>query len=399
MSAAERTTAIDWALSTQVADRAVEAASNKTLIERLGAVFLVATVLLIAVYSWVRPDYNWDMLAYIGSALENRYEDPVDLHRETWAEISKGAREGQLYNLQYGNPYNVHQWENPADFESQLSMFRVKIAYVQALRLLEPIFGLTHASILLNVLPLLGIGLLALFWLREEKALQASFLLIPALMLADLTHMTTAVTPDMLLAVLSLVAVYWLMKGKDIAACVLLFASVLVRPDNIIFVFALLLTALVFGWRKLPIAVTFAVSFISCVAIEKLSGHPGWWPHFYFSCVQIQHSMINFSPDFSLFAMAHGYVRGLMVAFIDNDWPGLYVILIAAWALLQRAGKMGDGRANALMFAFAIGTLGKFASFPLPDDRFYFVFIAGMLFIVLTRWKPRFDTATGRLSA
>ena len=60
---------------------------------------------------------------------------------------------------------------------------------------------------------------------------------------------------------------------------------------------------------------------------------------------------------------------------------------------------MGDGRATALMFAFAIGTLGKFASFPLPDDRFYFVFIAGMLFIVLTRWKPRFDTATGRLSA
>ncbi len=398
MSVAQRT-AIDWALTTPIADKAVAAASNRTLIERLAGGLFMAMIVLIAVYSWVRPDYNWDMLAYVGSALENRYEDPVDLHREAWGEIISGAREGQLYNLQYGNPYNVHQWENPADFQSQLSMFRVKVAYVEALRLLEPLFGLTRASLLLNIVPLLGIGWLALRWLRAEEALQAAVFLAPALVLADLTRMSTAVTPDLMLALLSLVAIYWLSKGKDTAACLLLFISVLVRPDNIILVFALLLTAIVFGWRKLPFALTFAASFLVCLAIEKFSGHPGWWPHFYFSCVQIQNSMINFAPDFSLLDMARGYARGVMMALTADDWPGLYLVLVAAWALLHRAGRMGTGRANALMFALAIGTLGKFASFPLPDDRFYFVFIAGMLFIVLTRWKPRFDIVSGRIPA
>jgi hypothetical protein len=45
------------------------------------------------------------------------------------------------------------------------------------------------------------------------------------------------------------------------------------------------------------------------------------------------------------------------------------------------------------MFALTIGLLGKFASFPLPDDRFYFVFTAGMAMLLVVMWKPRFDCA------
>jgi hypothetical protein len=45
------------------------------------------------------------------------------------------------------------------------------------------------------------------------------------------------------------------------------------------------------------------------------------------------------------------------------------------------------------MFALAIGALGKFASFPLPDDRFCFVFVAGIATLLVTMWKPRLDQA------
>jgi hypothetical protein len=58
--------------------------------------------------------------------------------------------------------------------------------------------------------------------------------------------------------------------------------------------------------------------------------------------------------------------------------------------LLNKYGRIAAGRANALAFACAIGTLGKFASFPLPDDRFYFVFIAGMAIVLIAAWKPSF---------
>ncbi|HTV72005.1 MAG TPA: hypothetical protein VMF90_26025, partial [Rhizobiaceae bacterium] len=130
--------------------------------------------------------------------------------------------------------------------------------------------------------------------------------------------------------------------------------------------------------------------------ISKYGDHPGWWAHFYFSCVHIQNSMVDFHPPFSLVDAARGYVRGVTVALMDNDWPALLAGLTAAWALLYRAGRIRDARANALVFALAIGTLGKFASFPLPDDRFYFVFIAGMAILLVTMWKPRFDVAPSR---
>lgn len=389
-------TAMGWALETGAAGALGRAGSSRKLLDRMAAGLFVVIFLFVAAYTWVRPDYNWDMVAYVASALENRTQSPEQLHAETWKAIAEGAREAQLYNLQYGTPYNRHQWENPADFESQLSMFRVKIGYIWLLRALEPLFGIAHAAILLSILPALGFGLVCLYWLGREKALQGAVFLAPALMVADVLHMTTAVTPDMLLALVSMAALYLLSKERDIAACVLLFASVFVRPDNIILIFALLLTSIAFGWRVLPLLATFIASLAGCMLISKLGGHPGWWAHFYFSCVEIQNSMANFHPDFSLLAFIKGYARGAVTALVDNDWPPLFLAMLAGWALLYRAGRLGTGRENALMFALAIGLLGKFASFPLPDDRFYFVFTAGMAMLLVVMWKPRFDVAPGK---
>lgn len=383
--------AIGWAMNTGVADTLYRSVSRRGVMDAIGAGFLAAVILAIALYAWLRPAYNWDMVAYIATALEDRIADPVELHRQTWAEIEKGASESQLYHLKFSNPYNLNQWENPVDFQSQLSMYRVKEGYIGALRLLEPVTGLARGSILLSILPAIAFGALALWWLARENALQAGLIVAPFLTLADFGHMTTAVTPDMLLSAVSLAAVLLLARGKDVAACLLLFLSVFIRPDNIILIFALLIAAVLFGWRIMPMLITFVGSFAACIFISKMGGHPGWWAHFYFSCVKIQNSMANFHPDFSLVDFARGYVRGVVVALMDNDWPGLLVLLVAAWALLWRYGKVAVGRENALIFALAIGTLGKFASFPLPDDRFYFEFLAVMAVLLAGIWKPRFD--------
>jgi hypothetical protein len=313
------------------------------------------------------------------------------MHAATWAIISEGASEAQLYQIQYGNPYNKHQWENPADFQSQLSMYRVKVAYIWLARLMEPVTGLANALILLSVIPSLLVGALALHWMARENALQGAFILAPMLMLADQAAMTTAAVPDMLLSLVSLTGIYAFLRGRDMLACILLFASVFVRPDNIILPFAMLLTAVVFGWRILPLLVTFVAALVACVVIARYGHHPGWWPHFYFSCVSIQMSMTDFHPDFSLAAMVKGYVRGVVVALIYNDWPPLLAIFLAGWALLHRFGKAMTPRQTGLLFALAIGALGKFAMFPLPDDRFYHVHIVGLAILLLAIWKPRFD--------
>ncbi len=369
---------------------AVTRLTARKMIERFSALFMVLVIVGTAGYALVRPDYNWDMVAYIATALENRVEDPGELHRQTWAEIEPGAREAQLYHLQRGNPYNLHQWENPADFQSQLSMYRVKIAYIGLIRALEPVFGLARASIVLSLLPAIGVGFLCLYWLWRRKALQSLLVVTPLLVLADYANMTTAVGPDMLVALISLGAIMLLAAGRDMPAYFLLFLSVFVRPDNIVLIFALLIAAGLFRWRFLPMLLTFLASFAACLIIQNLGEHPGWWAHFYFSCVRIQNSMIGFSPDFALLDFVRGYVRGVVVALTDSDWPALLLLMSAGWALLARAGRM-SARGNALVFALLIGTLGKFASFPLPDDRFYFAFIAGLIVILAGEWRPDFS--------
>ena len=391
MQGAQQRTLIGWALRTGLGEAVVRTASRGRLLDSLAAVFMVLSVAAIAAYATFKPDYNWDMVAYVATALENRVQDAQELHRETWAQIDAGSSPEQQFKLRQSNPYNLHQWENPVDFQSQLSMYRVKVAYVWLLRALEPVNGLVNASILLSVLPSIGFGLIGLWWLWRESALQAAFVLVPMLLLADYSRMTTAVTPDMLLALVSATALYCLWRGRDALAGVLLFASVFVRPDNIILIFALLIAAVLFSWRWLPMAITFVASMVAISVISKYGEHPGWWAHFYFSCVQIQNSMANFHPDFSLVAFAKGYVRGVVVSLQNNDWPALLALMTAAWALLNKYGMMRGARANALAFALAIGTLGKFASFPLPDDRFYFVFMSGMALVLAAAWKPRFE--------
>lgn len=393
-------TIVDWATETRLAGWLSGLAGSRRVLDRLAIALVVATTLMVATYTWLRPDYNWDMVAYIATALEDRVSDPVELHKRTWDEIRKGALASDLYHLQYGNPYNRHQWENPVDFQSQLSMYRVKVAYIGLMRLLEPLVGLDRGAILLSILPSIALGGLLLFWLGRENALQGAFFLVPVLVMADFLHMTTAVTPDMLAAVMAIGALYLLSKESDIVACLLLLAAVLIRPDTLILILALTITAFLFGWRRLPFLITFVVAFIVCILIEKQSGHPGWWPHFYFSCVQIQNSMAGFDPDFSLTAFLRGYVRGVMVALLDGHWPVLLIFAAAAWGLMVRFNRGQTGRYNALVFAMIIGTLGKFASFPLPDDRFYFVFMAGLATLLVVMWKPRLDLAgTGRRPA
>lgn len=367
---------------------------QQSQLDRLGALFLLLTALSVTAYGVIRPDYrNWDMVAYVATALENRYDDPQQLHAETWAIIEPEISEWQEHHLKYSNPYNLHQWENPADFQSQLSMYRVKVAFIAFVRLLEPLVGTLSAITVLSALSSLGIGLLCLWWLWRADTLQSSVFLVPLLLISDYSRMTAAAYPDVAASFVSLLAIYMLWRGRDWAASALLFTSVLFRPDNIVLVFALLITAFLFNWRKLTFIVTFLAALATDLMIFRALDHPGWWAHFYFSCVEMQNSMVGFDPDFSLAAMMKGYVRGFMGSLQSNNWSAVLAGLVAGWAALARHGRMTAPRANALAFALMIGALGKFASFPLPDDRFYFIFTTGLALVLTASWKPRFDRA------
>lgn len=102
--AAQQGTLLGWALQTGVGETVVKTVSRRSLLDRIAALFMALTIAAVAAYGALKPDYNWDMVAYIATALENRIADPVALHTETWAQIDAGAPGNQQFKLKRSNP-------------------------------------------------------------------------------------------------------------------------------------------------------------------------------------------------------------------------------------------------------------------------------------------------------
>ena len=147
------------------------------------------------------------------------------------------------------------------------------------------------------------------------------------------------------------------------------------------------------GGRKLPLLVAFALSVGGYLLITGNLDHPGWWPHFVFSNVELQNDMRGFAPAFDLMVYIKGLVRGVSVGLRNNDWLQVCAILLLAWVILRRAGRQPVGIAASLFLAQVLCVGGKFVSFPLPDDRVYFLYVILATVLLLESWKPRLDLA------
>ncbi|WP_374832404.1 hypothetical protein [Paenochrobactrum pullorum] len=352
-----------------------------------GFLAILAAMATTVIYSLTKPDNNWDMIPYIAAALNDRYSDPVALHTETWRQVIDVTSEYELYALKYGDHYRRAQWESPENFASQLPMYHVKTGYVQLLRFIEPYTGLVKGGHLISLAAALLSGVIIIALLTYYNALQAGLLIAPALLIAGYGPMTAAVFPDIVLAALSFAAIAAFLRKRDWLAASLLVAAFMIRPDNIIMTFALLIAAVLFGWRKLPLLIAFVVSVIAGLYISKSAGHIGWWAHLYFTCIEIQPSLTGFKPDFSVVLLIKAYIRGILLALYLESWPSILLVSLVAWAAMAKAGvKTTIPRLNGVAFAMVIGILGKFVYFPMPYDRFFFNMIVILVLVLSLGW-------------
>ncbi len=364
---------------------------GKTILDRAALTLFVLFVIAIAIIGVKKPEYNWDMAPYIAAAIKTDTISNEELHRKTWGMIEARASESQVYKLQAGNPYNLYQYQNPDAFVSMLPMYEVKIAYIATIRALTNLMDAVDAPVWISVISALIFGALVLWWMQQGGFLQGAPVVISIMLLSGYFYMARIATPDLLFAVFCLGGIYLMLRGRENLALPLLFTAFMIRPDNIIFLFALLLAAIAFNSKKTGAFALFAASLATYFWITGGNDHPGWWTHFYFSNVEIQNTMVGFKPDFSLTAYLKGLMRGISVSLQNNNWPKLMLVLIFAWALLARAGKLPDKKASAMLATIVLTFGGKFIVFPLPDDRTYFVYIVAFTLILLETWKPRLD--------
>jgi hypothetical protein len=136
-------------------------------------------------------------------------------------------------------------------------------------------------------------------------------------------------------------------------------------------------------------------SFAAYFAISHWAGHPGWWPHLYFSSVQQQMNMDGFDPAFSVLDYARAFINAVVRSLVFNTWVGVAVLAIAAWFVTDRAGHRLDRRSGILFAALVLAVLAKFVVFPIHDNRIYFPYLIAPFLLLVPQFTMLFGAQRG----
>lgn len=276
----------------------------------LALTILGVYVILLAVFALANPIYTWDTVPYLAGALSFRIDDPVTLHLATY-ELLAGALDTAQFSALTSGDYAAAMASSPSSFLSQLDMYFIKPLYLFMLQVLilagiDPLTALTAGSFIPAVL----ICMILHAWLcRYINPLYSVLLVILFSVGARVTDLARVAVPDNLSALVIIAALFCLLALRRSAPAVLLLcASVLVRPNNIIFA-SLLLAFLTWHsfsashvhqlrqrtWYAGGLILALVLYLVLALAFDSQ-----WWRLFYHTFVASQIDIDSFAVPFSI---------------------------------------------------------------------------------------------------
>ena len=167
--------------------------------------YLVFLVLL----AYSKPLYTWDTVPYTATILSADISDPTLLHARTYAYL-QSAMTPQQYAAVTSGPYAADLKDNAEHFIGQLDMYRIKPAYVIALRTLTALGAEPLTSLrLLSVIPGVLLCLLLFVWLsRSCSTLSAALIVVIFAVVGRLADLSRVPVPDNLSALIVFAALY-----------------------------------------------------------------------------------------------------------------------------------------------------------------------------------------------
>lgn len=333
-------------------------------------------------------DYNWDILPYAAVAHEGEVEGAEALHAKAYAEIRAHADDRSWHQLVKGYAFREAIADDPEAFVSQLGMYRVKVVYTALLSALSKVMNTVTAAMLINAVGAVILTGAVFLYMRREGAAGALPFAIAVMLVSGTVTTVVGPMPDTLAAALAVAGVLLFASGRPWLAGAILILAALTRTDNVIVMFALVLTSVVYGTGRIAAVVTFAAGLAAVLFATQGAGHPGWWPHFYHSVVALQVDMRGFAPAFDPLLYAKTLIEQAAVSFYGNTWAGLIALIALTWGVLAVRGLPMSAPARAALLAAILAVLGKFVVFPLPVDRVYYAQSIAAAVILLAAARP-----------
>ncbi len=349
----------------------------------IGALILSAYVVISAASVLIQPQANWDILPYIAVSGEAAHPDAKSLHDFAYGAVRDGVSAANYDALTTGDDFRQHMAAAPEDFVSLLGMYRVKVLYGKVLGALSHVMSPVDAVHAVSIASTLAFGLFTLLWLSALRAMALAPFVVAVMIMTGFGDAARVGTPDMLCAALFLGGMYAYVRKYEALTAALLFLAFLARPDNIIFatLFALCLVAA--RQRSIGVMAAFVASFVSYFAVSHYAGHPGWWPHLYFSTIHQQLNMTGFHPDFSAAAYLTAFAKSAYLSLEFNSWVGVALLALGLWFVTHHAGFKMAKREGIAFLALSLSLAAKFVVFPIHDTRVYFPALIPLFLILV----------------
>jgi len=250
---------------------------------------LVVYVLLLAcvcVRFYEAPQWDMDMIGYMGNALMTNRTPFEKAHQLVYAEILRLPENVRIpllgLNTSGGNASQnasrKARFEHAESFGEFLPFFAIRPLYNQLLFLASRAFGLLRSAVLLSIVPYFLLGLLVFRWCSRYVQPGCAVLFSLLLMLMPpVAQMGRTPISDALSTLVATFSLYLLLETKrETIGLVLLLASIFFRTDNV----ALAAAVLAFLWfvRRLSSFQTFVLGAIaagSVLFINKMAGDYG----------------------------------------------------------------------------------------------------------------------------
>ena len=329
--------------------------------------------LLVVNLTWAYPDYNWDMLAYIAAGYQFGGMTPESAHELTYRQVRESIPPSNYQLLTESNAYRQLMSLDQSAFTQQLPGYRMKLLYPSLLLLSSRIgFNPVFASVFISRCAYVAIGLVVLIWLGSFLSPLATLITAWAAMstsfMLDLAQLST---PDALSTFVILLGL-WLVfqKGRFRAGLAVLLVSVLVRPDNVLWL------AAVAGYRAItdrtsrPVAIVAAAAgAVLALSVAAWSGSQGWATLFHHGFMERLPNLDTFQPTLSPL----GYLRVYLRETHPANLPPFVMLfgLLCGWLVVLRVKLNGwaDRQAHLLAVLVAFAAM-HWLLYP-DDDRFF----------------------------
>ena len=358
-----------------------------------------AIVLLGYVLWWsAGPQYNWDVLPYVGCLYAADGADRATVHRQAYDLVEAATTPAQFHELTDPTwPYRDTLHRDPEAFRQQLPFYCSKPAYIAAAQLVRALGAGPVAST--HLVSAIGVGLAILIlalWLSRRLAFATTLAVTALAVLCGLHKAAAYSSPDGLSAPFVIGAFALAAASRPADAMILLAASIPIRPDNAV-LFALLTGYLVLfapPGKRLPPGGAVATTLIGAAVFLGVRAAVETYPH----AVHLFHSFVANLP-YPATEPARIAAADYLEALPHLTWEAIrhvqVPLLLGLGALLPRlARRLGpDAMLHAGLAATAAAyMIVRFLLFPEYHVRFFaahFAVIVAAAAIVGQAWLAR----------